>query len=151
MAESKTTETDQLRWNATEVETPRMSWALTEPTSGLDAPAAVMTSRKKKEIAFFERARDGRRGDTKRRWQRSQRSSPVKINAERPYRAKQEVVIKTSRKVRQGLDQEGARDGTSERLRLGNKLRNVRETGITTNKGHNRGKSLQLPYSFGRG
>ena len=70
MADFKTAETDQLQWNATEVETPRMSWAQTEPTSGLDAPAAVMTSRKKKETAFFERAQDGRRGDTKRRWRR---------------------------------------------------------------------------------
>ena len=59
-----------------------------------------------------------------------QRPSPVKINAEGPHRAQKKVVIKTSRKIGQGLNQEGTRDGTGERLRLGNKLRYIREAGV---------------------
>ena len=60
---------------------------------------------------------------------RSQRTSPVQTNSERPHRAKQEVVFKTRHKVGQGLHQEGARDGTGERLRLGHKLRNIGKAG----------------------
>ena len=48
-------------------------------------------------------------------------------NAKSPYRAKQEVVIQTSSKIGQGLNQEGARDGAGERLRLGNELRDIRQ------------------------
>ena len=66
---------------------------------------------------------------------RSQGSRSVQIKAEHPDRAEQKVVIKTSRKIGQGLDQEGARDGTSERLRLGHKLWDIRKTGISMNKG----------------
>ena len=125
MADSKTAETDQLRWNATEVETPHVMGSDSthlrprRPSSGND-------------IAQEERhsiLRKGTRGVTRRHektmTKRSQRTSPVEINAESPDRAKQEVVIKTSRKVGQGLYQEGARDGTGERLRLGHKLWNI--------------------------
>ena len=70
MADSNTEEIDQLRWKAIEVETLQISWALMEPTSGLDAPAAWMTSRRKKETTFLDIAREGRRGDTNRRWRK---------------------------------------------------------------------------------
>ena len=69
---------------------------------------------------------------------RSQRRNPVQIYAKSPYRAKQEVVIQTSSKIGQGLNQEGARDGAGERLRLGNELKDIRKTGITMNEGDNR-------------
>ena len=82
---------------------------------------------------------------------RSQGSNPVQIDVESPDRAEQKVVLKTSRKIRQGFDQEGARDGTGERLRLGHKLWDIRKTGITMNKGDNRRQSLQLSNSLGRG
>ena len=62
--------------------------------------------------------------------ERRKRPSPVEINAECPHRAQEEVIIKTCRKIGQGLHQEGARDGTGERLRLGNKLWHIREVGI---------------------
>ena len=39
VAASSTAETDQLRCKATEVETPRMSWARTVPASGREASA----------------------------------------------------------------------------------------------------------------
>ena len=68
---------------------------------------------------------------------RSQRQSPVKINAKGTNRAKKQVNIRARREIRQGLDQERARDGTRERLRLGHEFRNIGETGITTNKGNN--------------
>ena len=67
----------------------------------------------------------------------SQRQSPVEIDAKGTNRAKKQVIIQARRKIRQGLDQEGARDGTRERLRLGHEFRNIGETGITTNKGNN--------------
>ena len=51
----------------------QISWARTEPTSGLDAPAELMTSRKKKETAFLDIAREGQRGETNRRWRRGVR------------------------------------------------------------------------------
>ena len=81
----------------------------------------------------------------------SQRSNPVQIDAESPDRPEQDVVIKTSRKIGQGWDQEGARDGTGERLRLGHKLRDIRKTGITMNKGDYRRQSLQFSNTLGRG
>ena len=82
-------------------------------------------------------ARGATRRHEKTMAKRSQRISPVEINAECPHRAKQEVVIKTSRKVRQGLDQEGARDGTGERLPI------WQQTAEHTRGRHHRQQRLQ--------
>ena len=82
---------------------------------------------------------------------RSQGSNPVQIDAESPDRAELKVILTTSHKIGQGFDQEGARDGTGERLQLGHKLWDIRKTGITMNKGDNRRQSLQLSNSLGRG
>ena len=68
---------------------------------------------------------------------RRQSRETIQINAESPYRAEQEVIIQTSRKIRQGPDQEGARDGTRERLRLGHKVRDIRKAGISVHKSDN--------------
>ena len=82
--------------------------------------------------------------------ERRQRPSPLQIDVEGPHGAQKKVVVKTSRKVSQGLHQEGARDGTCERLRLGYELRNVREAGIPTNKDDNGRQSLQLTNRVGK-
>ena len=79
-----------------------------------------------------------------------QRPGPRQIQAEGPDRAQEEVSIKTCREVSQGLHQEGARDGTGERLRLGDKLRDVGKTGIRTNKGDQGRQSLQFTNPLGR-
>ena len=68
----------------------------------------------------------------------SQRQSPVEIDVMGMNRAKEQVTLQARRKIRQGIDQEGARDGSRERLRIGHKLRNIGETGVTTNKGNNK-------------
>ena len=68
MADSRTEVTDQLRCNATDVDTLRTSRARRDPTGGRAAKAAEMTSLKKNDTAFLDIAREGRRGDTKRRW-----------------------------------------------------------------------------------
>ena len=138
MADSSTEETDQFRWKATEVETLRTSWALKEPTSGIDTPSGMnYFAQKERNSILGHSARRATRRHKKAMAQRRQRPSPVQINAEGPHRAQKKVDIKTSCKVGQGLNQEGARDGTCEQLRLGNKLWYVRETGIQTHKGDN--------------
>ena len=53
------------RWRHCESRAPEGSQPPVEPT-----PAARMTSRKKKDISFLDKAREGRQGDTKRRWRR---------------------------------------------------------------------------------
>ena len=107
-------------------------------------------AQKERNSILGHSARRATRRHKKAMAKRRQRPSPVKINAEGPHGAQKKVVIKTSCKVWQGLNQEGARDGTYERLRLGNKLRCIREAGIQTHKGDNGRKSLQLTNSFGR-
>ena len=82
-------------------------------------------------------ARGAARRDEKVALTQSQRQNPVEIDAKGMNRAKEQVIIQARRKIRQGLDQERARDGARERLRLGHELRNIGETGITTNKGNN--------------
>ena len=85
--------------------------------------------------------RHGARGaawrDEKAASTRSQRQSPIEIDVKGTNRAKEQVILQARRKIQQGLDQERARDGARERLRLGHELRNIGETGITTNKGNN--------------
>ena len=131
MADSKTAETDQFRWKAIEVEVLRISWSRTEPTS-----AARMTSRKKKDTAFLTWRERGDEANG------SDRTSPIQINVEGMHRTQQEIVIEVRCKIGQRRHQEGARDGTGERLRLGHKLRNIRDTGGGPHKGNNTGESL---------
>ena len=56
----------------------------------------------------------------------------AKKKAEGTLRKQQESVSKALRQSGQGLHQEGARDGMGERLLLGLKPRNIRETGVGT-------------------
>ena len=97
-----------------------------------------MTSSKQKGDRILRHGvRGAARGDEKAAPTRSQRQSPVEIDAEGTNRAKEQVIIQARRKIRQGLDQERARDGTREQLRLGHEFRNIGETGIATDKGNN--------------
>ena len=73
VADSRTEETDQLRWKATDVDTLRTSRARRDPTGGRAASAADITSHKKNDTAFLDMAREWRRGDTKRRWRQGDR------------------------------------------------------------------------------
>ena len=95
-----------------------------------------MTSLRKNDTAFFDIAREGRRGDTKRRWRPGDKDlarGRYKRRARTGH--KRRSVSRPAANVSQGLHQERARDGTGERLRLGDKLRDVGKTGIRTNKG----------------
>ena len=111
--------------------------------SGRDAAAPWMTARNKNETAFLDM---GQLVDKKRRrllWAKDKVWS--RENAKGTNRAKKQVNNQARREIRQGLDQERARDGTREWLRLGHEFRNIGETGITTNEGNNVWKRLELP------
>ena len=58
-------------------------------------------------------------------------------------------VSKSLRQSVQGFHQEGARDGMGERLRLGLKQRNIRETNVGPRKGKNTGESPELSKTCG--
>ena len=97
-----------------------------------------------------DRYRHRRHGAKGRLCERDRQMRPMQIKAEDMRRTQQESVIKALRKIGQGLHQEGARDGMGERLRLGLKLRNTRETGIGPQKGKNTGESQELSKTCGR-
>ena len=95
-----------------------------------------MTARKQNDTAFLDMACVGQlRRDEEAEPTQSQKQSPVERNAKGTNRAKKQVNIQARREI-QGLDQERARDGTRERLRLGHEFPNMGETGNTTNEGN---------------
>ena len=101
-----------------------------------------MTSRNKNETAFLDIASVGQLGEMKRRRLLGAKDKVrSRENTKGTNRAKKQVNNQARRKIRQGLDQERARDGTRERLRLGHEFRNIGETGTTTNEG----KCVKVP------
>ena len=80
----------------------------------------------------------------------STNETDAKKKAEGTLRTEQESASKVPRQSGQGLHQEGARDGMGERLRLGLKQRNIRETGVGPRKGKNTGESPELSKTRGR-
>ena len=104
---------------------------------------------KERHSVLRHSARRAPRGHEKAMATWRQRPGLRQIQAEGPDRAQEEVSIKTSREVSKGLHQEGARDGTGERLRLGDKLRDVGKTGIRTNKGDQGRQGLQFTNPLG--
>ena len=95
------------------------------------------------DTAIEDTEREGRLGE------RDQQTRPIQRKAEGTRRTQQESVIKALRKIRQGLHQEGARDGMGERLLLGPKLRNIHERGVGPQKGKNTRESLELSKTCG--
>ena len=83
----------------------------------------VNTTPRRNETAATERARDGQRGDHKTAGTTLLGSRPVQENAEGTNWAKQRTYVKTSRKVGQRYNQEGAGDGTRSDSHLETKVK----------------------------
>ena len=126
------------------MEPPRTLWAPTEPNAWGDAPAARATTRKgRKSSAKTQRERgDNADGINK----RDRRKEKGRGHAQDIARERQQGPPSSG----QGLHQEGARDGKGERLLLGLKQRNIRETGVGPRKGKNTGESPELSKPRGR-
>ena len=115
------------------MEPPRITWAPTEPNAWGDAPAARATMRK------------GRIPSAKTRRKRGDNANGIDKRGRCKGRR-----AEAPRKIGQGLHQEGARDGMGERLQLGLKLRNIRETGVGPRKGKNTGERPELSKTSSR-
>ena len=114
----------------------RESHGLRRNPSHGETPSRKSDHAQRMDTAIEDTAREGRLGE------RDRQTRPIQRKAEGTRRTQQESVIKVLRKIRQGLHQEGARDGMGERLLLGPKLRNIRERGVGPQKGKNTGESL---------
>ena len=75
---------------------------------------------------------------------RERSTRPTQRMAEGTHRTKPESVSKAHRRSGQGHHQEGARDGTRERLRQGLQLRNKREKGDRPLKGKDQAEREEL-------
>ena len=83
--------------------------------------------------------------------QRRKRVCPAKVNTEGSDRTKQQFILQIRSKIGQILHQERATKGTRKGLSLGDKFRNIGETGVRPNKGHFPGDCLELPNTLSCG
>ena len=106
-------------WNAVEVEIPLILWARTGTPTSLLSPTSWISSRRKKEIPFFDIKARGRTRRNKKMSRADGKRSPLTdMQPQGSDRGQQQNSIQDCGEIQEGLNQERVRKGIRRRPSL---------------------------------